>query len=61
MGQGQPLGLLQLAWTESYTAQDISDAESRKNLAIGLSEILALTLANVRLREKLKDRLFVIR
>ena len=35
--------------------------ESRKKLAIGLSEIFALTLANVRLREKLKDRPFVIR
>jgi hypothetical protein len=60
MGQGQPLGLLHLAWTESNTAQDMSDVESR-NLAIGLSEIFALTLANVRLREELKDRLFMIR
>jgi len=34
--------------------------ESR-NLAIGLSEFFALTLANVRLREELKDRLFMIR
>jgi len=60
MGQGQPLGLLHLAWTESNTAQDMSDVESR-NLAIGLSEIFASTLANVRLREELKDRLFMIR
>ncbi len=54
MGQGQPLGLLHLLWTESNAAQDSSDVESRKKLAIGLAEILALTLANVRLREKLK-------
>jgi transcriptional regulator with GAF, ATPase, and Fis domain len=58
MGQGQPLGLLHLAWTESNTAQDMSDVESRN---IGLSEIFALTLANVRLHEELKDRLFMIR
>jgi hypothetical protein len=60
MGQGRPLGLLHLVWTESNTAQDMSDVESR-NLAIGLSEIFALTLANVRLRQELKDRLFMIR
>ncbi|MGB7848090.1 MAG: sensor domain-containing diguanylate cyclase [Candidatus Acidiferrum sp.] len=56
MGQGQPLGLLHLVWAKSDSTEEFISLESRKKLAIALADTLALTLANVRLREKLKEQ-----
>ncbi len=56
MGQGQSLGVLHVVWTGSGSTQGVPRAESRENLAIAVADTMALALANVRLREKLKEQ-----
>jgi diguanylate cyclase (GGDEF)-like protein len=53
-GQGQPLGIFHLAWTENESAQDGS--RDRKRLAEMVADTIALAVSNVRLREALKDQ-----
>lgn len=56
MGQGQSLGVLNVVWTGSVSTPGSSRAESRETLAVSAADTIALALANVKLREKLKEQ-----
>lgn len=55
MAQGQLLGLFHAVWTASSTVRSPSSLESRESLAVSAAETLALAIANVKLREKLRE------
>ena len=56
LAQGQSLGVFHLAWAASDSALPIIRSENMENLAIGIADIMALAISNVRLREALKDQ-----
>jgi diguanylate cyclase (GGDEF)-like protein/PAS domain S-box-containing protein len=56
MAQGQPLGLFHMIWTDSGATPGPSSREYLEGIAVSAAETLALAIANVKLREKLKEQ-----
>jgi diguanylate cyclase (GGDEF)-like protein/PAS domain S-box-containing protein len=55
MGHGQSLGMLHVVWSES-DPEDTSRAASRERLAQAAADTIALAIANVTLREQLREQ-----
>jgi diguanylate cyclase (GGDEF)-like protein/PAS domain S-box-containing protein len=56
VAQGQPLGLFHLAWTGNGDAPSACYLEHQEDIAVSAAETLAFAIANVKLREKLKEQ-----
>ncbi len=56
VAQGQPLGLFHLAWIGNGAAPSASYLEHQEDIAVSAAETLAFAIANVKLREKLKEQ-----
>jgi diguanylate cyclase (GGDEF)-like protein/PAS domain S-box-containing protein len=56
MAQGQPIGMFHMCWSESASLRDTTSLSSIEAVAVSATETVAVAIANVRLREKLKDQ-----
>ncbi len=56
MAQGQPIGMFHMNWSESASLREAASLSSIEALAVSAAETVAVAIANVRLREKLKDQ-----
>jgi diguanylate cyclase (GGDEF)-like protein/PAS domain S-box-containing protein len=56
VAQGQPLGMLHVNWRDEGSKGSSRSNDRRENLALSSAETLALAIANVKLREKLKEQ-----
>ena len=56
IGQGQSIGVFHMVWKDSGSGNDTFRPETRERLAVAVADTVALAIANIRLREKLKDQ-----
>ncbi len=56
MAQGQPIGMFHMSWSENTFLRDAANLSSVEAVAVSATETVAVAIANVRLREKLKDQ-----
>jgi diguanylate cyclase (GGDEF)-like protein len=56
MAQGQAIGMFHMCWSESAALHEAASLSSIEAVAVSATETVAVAIANVRLREKLKDQ-----